>query len=242
MKAILFFFIVIGSVSLDRKKNNSLKITIIECSDTGNHWFFPALRIYKLPEDTLYLDGARTFAKNGIFEIAQFIPGTYRFEYTNIFGERVKRLHKFEDCQKNEIRICLDEPEVHPDYFQTLSENDSTVIDFSSSGCFHNSSEKMTITMRSGTYEAKVYPTVTRLSLFKDEPIRKGPEKIILTEKNILDLKEFLNELNLRRKGDGCTTVDHYTITGKWGVKEVIDAGCEWRGFWKLRRSFVVKE
>ena len=240
MKTVLLFFILVWSLALQGQHNSSLKITIIDCSNTVDNWFFPALTIYKLPEDTIYLGGVKTYAKNGIIEIASFVPGTYRFEYNNAFGERVKKLHVFEACDKNEIRICLDDPEIDPgNYLQALPGNDSIVIDFSSISCYTRSWEKLVITNKGKYYQAKIYPTRTRFSLFKEEPVSKEPEIITLTEKNIHDFKEFENGLNHFKKGARCTATGYYIVTAKWGVKEVIDGGCQWGGFGKLKKSIL---
>lgn len=218
-----------------------LKVSVNDCRDGRVAWA-QELKFYKLPENILYHTMRPYKFRDGQIRIPYFIPGTYRVEHSNVFGEKIEKVYQLDDCDSNQLTICVDElPEQSENSLEKLNENDSITIDFSSFGCFHRSGEKIVITRRNNYYEAKIYPTISRIFL-NEEQKDAGTEIIILSDKQIRDLKEFENGLN-RIKGDGgCTTTDRYVVTTKWGIKKVDDSRCQWNGFWYLKRSLTNKK
>jgi len=236
---LVIMFLFCQSSLFAQNHTSLLKIVVNDCRSGEPDWG-QQLKLYKLPENILYHTLQSFKYKEGKIEIPYFIPGTYRLEYKNVFGENIEKLYQLDDCDSNKITICVEEFEQQPgNSLERLSENDSIAIGFSSFGCFHNSQERIVITKKDKYYEAKIYPAIVRPSRFKEEQKSCQPTTIILTEKNIRDFEGFENGLTHVKKDGGCTTVDYYDISTKWGTQKVEDATCRWSGFWYLKKSLV---
>lgn len=154
--------------------------------------------------------------------------GDYYIEFKTIYNQKETVKFEINQSQIKTIKLCFD----HLDYesnknilfLDELKNGDSFIIFHQSQGCFHFVEDKIEIIKYKNAFFAKYKGT-----------------KYTLTKSQIKTLKEF--EIELRSNhGDGCTTVDTYTIYNHREGYTMSDGSCQWRGFSNLISLLKLKK
>ncbi len=91
-------------------------------------------------------------------------------------------------------------------------------IQYTSSGCFHNESEKVSLYKKDNSFFVR-YLNGTKVRIFEINQIQRNA--ILL----------FINELKHLKEEGGCTTVNAYNIYYQGESFEKIDGSCDWNKY-----------
>ncbi len=103
-------------------------------------------------------------------------------------------------------------------FIDQLQNNESYTIEIFSSGCFHQSSQKLLIQRKKDVYTAT-----------------KNKKVVTLSENAIAELRVFEAELT-KTRNNHCTSTDIYKVKYKNQVLSHTDGSCTWHGGNKLIR------
>ncbi|HQW12992.1 MAG TPA: hypothetical protein PLP06_12655, partial [Saprospiraceae bacterium] len=164
----------------------------------------------------------------GEFEISGLKAGFYTFQYTNIFGQAVRK-EILVSLNKNPIIICVDKFQETNEktLFSEITEDDKVTINYSSTGCFSFVSEMMEFSYEGRNLIGKLY---IEHKLTKTQKLRsESLEYLIDFEKKGRQMKNNLG---------GCTNTDLYVfqLNGKTEFS-IDDSSCDWDGYMKLRKK-----
>lgn len=185
-------------------------------------------------------DDTINFYKNGVLnrqiitmnynrwpiEIFNFESGIYTIQYKNIFDKiAFKEVNIPDTVESFYIKLCPDElleSDLNSDF--KLENNDTIEIQFSTSGCFHRYSESIKIYKQQDVFVSELKDRDTSLA-------------VKMNQKMLSDFVRFKNEIIVIKDSKGCTTTDKYIIKSKnWNLTR-IDGGCEWDGYYFLKKS-----
>lgn len=224
---IIIVFVFCFNNCLSQKQNlTELKLFVYDCRNTNNSVYI---------NDTIYFSSTtnnlnayklipKQFSQN-MFKLVNIPVEDYLISFKNKFNQEISKRIKLKKENVNEVRICLDSLLNYPqNTLVNLKTNDTLIINYTSSGCFHSNSSKVEIIKLKENYCAKLYKGKygsNKYSLLKT---------IILSKENLKCYLRFENEINFVNDG-GCTTVDEYKIKSKYINKMLIDETCNWNGF-----------
>ena len=222
----------------------TLKVITGSCR-SKNMATFPgteSIFFYKLPEDTLVFKITPKVYQSEI-ELDNVPVSTYRLRYENNYRQAVDRQVTLTNQDTNTITLCPDILESYPqNTLSKLVDQDSILINFHSSGCFHDLFSKIVIKKEANEFKALLY------NVSSDYINKKRKKKaeikvdsllktVTLSDKNIQDFIRFENEVIYMRDAR-CTTTDSYDIKSRYLNLNVVDGTCNWRGFYWLKKSF----
>jgi hypothetical protein len=146
------------------------------------------------------------------------------------------------DGGPNRIKICLDKLDKEPlNALTRIKDGDSLVINFSSRGCFHYSSEQLIIVRNKNGFIAIFDYDYLDTAATVD----KRQHKLLLRTMgpaHIAAFTRFENELQFTNDG-GCTTTDYYEIiAGNEPMRKYSDGSCSWRGFYYLKQALLKED
>jgi hypothetical protein len=165
----------------------------------------------------------------GEFKIKNLSKGIYTFELTNIFEQIFTKEIEIKDSI-TEVELCIEEfiDTKEKTLLENLKKNETLEILITSSGCFHFEKEKL-----------KYYYKNDKLIIefFKNEKRRK---RKTLNKREISELILFERKIiQMKNKFGGCTSSNIYVFTiNKNKLLEVIDASCDWDGYYELKKNF----
>jgi hypothetical protein len=237
--------LIISAWAKSQSATPSLRVDFTDCRNEKERWLRrdPALKVFRLPENTLayQFQLSRRSRDSSYALFTDFKPGIYLVQYTNFFGETITRKYSLNDCGPNKISICLDKLEKEPlNALNGLKDGDSIIINFSSRGCFHFSSERLIIVRNKHEFTA----IMESYDPF-DTAVRKKKRQLVhrvMGPAHRAAFTRFENEIQLANDG-GCTTVDYYEIiVGKEEAKKYSDGSCLWRGFYFLTQALLKED
>lgn len=243
---IVFSLFLYSCVSkAQQNKYTAIHFTIRDCRNPdAQSWFTKdSIRFYKMPEDSLAYTVPVRGQKNWPVIIENAAIGDYKMVYRNIYHETVEEPITLYKQPHNEVTACVDKLLNYPqNTLATMTQNDSLVLKFTSTGCFHGEDKKLVITKEQENFVGRLFDVTGYWEKKKKQYIRKykdGPllATTILTPQNLQDFIRFENELNEAKKS-GCTTTDWYELSTKNITIEKADGSCKWWGFNFLRQSF----
>lgn len=109
--------------------------------------------------------------------------------------------------------------EINASFINILNNTESYSIKYNSQGCFHNESVTLTIKRDNNKFYI-IYNDTKRL----------------LSDSEVKRIQKFETELQ-SVKDMGCTTVDTYVLEYRDKRIETSDGGCEWNGFYNLKKE-----
>jgi hypothetical protein len=178
--------------------------------------------------DSLIVQHPKT--NSGTFILRKLSRGDYTFRFTNLYEQAIEEIVSIKKSTKKVI-LCTDKFLETNDttLFSRLGTNDTLYMPYISQGCFHLIEEELKFYFEGGVLLAE-YCSDTNKETKK------------LRSKDLAYLIEFEKKLRqMAKKGDGgCTTMDIYTliINGKTSI-QVIDSGCEWNGYNKMKKEIL---
>ncbi len=203
---------------------SSLYINVEDCRTKKHGYVPPNFSLYK---DNVLIRKVNPQNQNSrMFTDLEY--GEYQLEYYTLFGYDTLTINISENNNHQIIDLCVDyldyETQNHKPIIDKLKNEESYSILVESSGCFHNREEKMIITKKGNNYYLKY---------------KKRKKK--LKEKEITAIRHFEIEMTTIPQIYFCTTVDGYTL--KYNNEETvfIDRGCEWKGFYYLKKKLNLK-
>ncbi|MCK8482270.1 hypothetical protein [Psychroserpens algicola] len=142
--------------------------------------------------------------------------GKYEIEYLTQFKKTERKKLELTEKKTYEIDLCIDyinyELESYKPFIDRIKNGESYSIEINSSGCFHRSEEKITISRNANKYYIRFAETE---KLLKDEDIDA--------------IRCFEIELNYMESW-GCTSVDDYVLKYKNNLVKISDGSCSWNG------------
>ena len=136
-------------------------------------------------------------------------------------------LTSFSQTDNDSIIVLNFYPEDYVEYkplFNKIKNGQEFTINIESSGCFHHSIKRLTIKKSENKYYIEYNSKIKQL-----------------TEKQIISIKKFENELK-KPLTLGCTTTDTYTITYLKQTQKVTDSSCSWHGFYNLMEELSLNK
>ena len=110
--------------------------------------------------------------------------------------------------------------------FEILQNDDTLVLNYSSSGCFHLAVEKIIFTKNTEVVKAEIF--------IKDKLVKSQ----VLTAKMIKFMIAFENKARLMNKNAGCTTSETYTfMLNNIPQFSIVDSTCSWNGYDLLKKE-----
>jgi hypothetical protein len=142
--------------------------------------------------------------------------GTYFLEYKSLYGKNERLKVVVAQFKKYSVDLCIDyinySKEIYKPIIDKLQDKENYKILISSQGCFHSTSDTLTIVRENNSYSA----TWTN-------------KRKTLTQSDIDVVRNFEIELNYMTYG-GCTTSDTYIVIYKNKKIQIEDGSCRWNG------------
>ena len=162
-------------------------------------------------------------------EIKDFNSGSYTVRYSNLYGRITEKTVLIPATKQYELALCPDELNEHPQNSLAQLQNGEMIkITFSSQGCFHDVKEVLSLTKQKDAFVA---------TLSYDGKLKTR----MLDSTKLKAFRRFENELIAIRDRGGCTTTDFYAFVSKTMTFRKVDGGCEWKGFYLLKKVLFGK-
>jgi hypothetical protein len=227
LQGIIVIILLLNSFSINGQ-NAKIKIIQKNCQNDENDRRERYLKLIKGTE--IIRDSIER--KDEMFVIKNLVKGSYKIEFTNIFGQRVRK-EVVAKKLRNKIEICTDNFEDNKEitFIQKISNKNRLQLNFMSFGCEHWVSEKVIFFQIEDDFFGE---------FIKDEqpPIKKKLSKeqlnyLILFERKLRQIENSMG---------GCTIEDSYhLILGNEELK-MVDESCDWNGFYEMKKKIFELE
>lgn len=243
---ILLLFLIPLSKSFAQKDNlATIKLTIRNCSAPNN--------IFRAKDTIWLINSAATDAApivftnpdaRGAFNKKEVPGAVYRVRFRNIFKQIIEKEISVNAGKTNEFQYCVDSLDSYPqNTLPLLQDEDSIVVNFVTTGCFHIAYEKIVIIRKNEQLVASVFAIPQKKNasgIINENTAYVLQDRTVLKQAQLLAFRKFENELRYIWQ-DGCTTEDNYNITSKYLNIRANDATCQWDGYYHLYNSLFGK-
>lgn len=241
MRRILVLFPILSFLAANAQyPEPTLQVNLFDCRQANNIKVpcFPALRLYRLPADTVSYQFAANEYRNAGVSVNNFLPGIYRLEYVDMYNQKISKVYNLNECGRNQITLCLDELEEYPvQSLATLKEGDSIVLNSRFSACFSWSEEKMIIMRHGDRYHVRFIP-VARGKVATSDSSWNRVESRLLTAEQMKAFTRFENEL-MKLGTNRCEGLVSYRLLVPGKITEYTDRDCVWNGYTYLKKTLL---
>ncbi len=232
---IIVFLFLLTSCKKDSEKNGRIEIIPTYCKyDNDKLHSTDKPKLFKKGENDTEI---KLTEKNSIpgtenFKVSNLEYGNYYIEYTTIYNQKNIVQFNVDKSDLKKVEFCVDFLDYKSNknilLIDELKNGEDLVLEFFHQGCF-------------STYEKPVIFTLTKTS--NKIVAEYNGKKYPLSETKVGLFREFEIELKSNHCG-GCTSEDTYVLFNRksYGIYEVKDSSCQWRGFDNLIKAITGKK